>query len=347
MMNSSKTPWEAVSGVLLLNKPRGLTSQQALFRVRRRLRAAKAGHGGTLDPLADGLLMLCFGAATKFAQRHLEADKRYVAVLQLGVRTTTDDAEGEIVERRAVQSSRAQIDAVLPRFIGAITQAPPVYSALKRDGKPLYAYARAGQAVEVTARTVQIHAIDVLALQDDRLTLAVHCGKGTYIRALARDIGEALGCGAHLAALTRTASGGFSLEQALTLDEVEALAPADLRERLLPTDVLLQSSPRQNLDLASAQRFLHGARLSGLSPDQPAAPGEDVRVYGPLAAGEPAVLLGVGTWEAGVLSPRRLLCLDELAPVKNAAIKNAATQPPISQPRIESLAESLHQDATP
>lgn len=345
-MNVQKTPWEAVNGVLLLNKPRGLTSQQALFRVRRRLRAAKAGHGGTLDPLADGLLMLCFGAATKFAQRHLEADKRYAAVLQLGVRTTTDDAEGEIVERRAVEVSRSQVDAVLPRFIGAISQTPPVYSALKRDGKPLYAYARAGETVEVAARTVQIHSMDVLSLQNDQLALTVHCGKGTYIRALARDIGEALGFGAHLAALTRTASGGFSLEQALTLDEAEALASADLRSRLLPTDVLLQSSPRQNLDLALAQRFLHGARLSGLAPDEPVVPGEDVRVYGPLAAGQDAVLLGIGAWEQGaesvVLSPRRLLCSDELAPARTFAIP-----PPISQPRTESLPESLHQDATP
>lgn len=337
-MNVQKTPWEAVNGVLLLNKPRGLTSQQALFRVRRRLRAAKAGHGGTLDPLADGLLMLCFGAATKFAQRHLEADKRYAAVLQLGVRTTTDDAEGEIVEHRAVDVSRAQVDIVLPRFIGAIRQTPPVYSALKRDGKPLYAYARAGETVEVAARTVQIHSIDVLSLQNNQLTLTVHCGKGTYIRALARDIGEALGCGAHLAALTRTASGGFLLEQALTLDEAEALVPADLRSRLLPTDVLLQSSPRQNLDAAQAQRFLHGGRLSGLPVLEQADPGEEVRVYGPLAAGQPAVLLGIGAWDGGVLAPRRLLCAEELLPPVAPA-----AQPSISPFRTE----SFHQDATP
>ena len=342
-MNVQKAPWEAVNGVLLLNKPRGLTSQQALFRVRRRLRAAKAGHGGTLDPLADGLLMLCFGAATKFAQRHLEADKRYVAMLQLGVRTTTDDAEGEVVERRDVRVDRAQVDAVLPRFLGAISQTPPVYSALKRDGRPLYAYARAGEAVEVAPRTVQIHAIELLSLQDDRLTLAVHCGKGTYIRALARDIGEALGCGAHLAALTRTASGAFQLAQALGLAEAEALDQAALRRALLPTDVLLQASPRLDLDGAQAQRFLHGARLSGLQTEGLIKPGEDVRIYGPLAAGQAAVLLGIGALESGVLAPRRLLCADELALTAAPAMPEAASSTPLSLLRTE----SLHQDVTP
>lgn len=337
-MNSNKTPWEAVNGVLLLNKPRGLTSQQALFRVRRVLRAAKAGHGGTLDPLADGLLLLCFGAATKFAQRHLEADKRYTAVLQLGIRTTTDDAEGEIVAQQPVQTDRSQIDAVLPRFMGPICQTPPIYSALKRAGKPLYAYARAGETVEIEPRTVQIHAIDVLALEGDRLTLDVRCGKGTYIRALARDIGDALGCGAHLASLTRTASGGFGLSQALELDAAEALGKTALRQKLLPPDALLQTSPRQNLDVEQAQRFLHGGRLGGLLHSEGAAPGAEVRVYGPLAADQPDVLLGIGSWDGHVLAPRRLLCPDELfypaAPV---------VQPPISQPRTE----SFHQDATP
>ena len=341
-MNVQKAPWEAVNGVLLLNKPRGLTSQQALFRMRRRLRAAKAGHGGTLDPLADGLLMLCFGAATKFAQRHLEADKRYVAVLQLGERTTTDDAEGEVVERRPVRVDRSQVEAALPRFIGAIRQTPPVYSALKRDGRPLYAYARAGEAVEIEARTVQIHAIDLISFENDRLTLDVHCGKGTYIRALARDLGEALGCGAHLAALTRTSSGGFQLQQALALDEAEALDQSALRKRLLPTDALLQSSPRVDLDAAQAQRFLHGARLNVLPSGAAIMPGVELRIYGPLAAGEDAVLLGIAAWEAGVLSPRRLLCADELAPHASAA-------PPdlVSSPISPFRTEFHHQDATP
>ncbi len=338
-MNSNKTPWEAVNGVLLLDKPRGLTSQQALFRARRVLRAAKAGHGGTLDPLADGLLMLCFGAATKFAQRHLEADKRYTAVLQLGVRTTTDDAEGEVVTaQQPVQVERSQVDAVLPRFIGTILQTPPIYSALKREGKPLYAYARAGEAVEIAPRSVQIFSIEVLALQDGRLTLDVHCGKGTYIRALARDIGDALGCGAHLAALTRTASGGFALSQALGLEAAEAMGKSALRDRLLPPDALLQALPRQTLDAVQAQRFLHGGRLSGLPVPAHLVRGEDVRVYGPLAEGQSAVLLGLGAWDGNVLAPRRLLCADELS---TSVVPQA--RPPISQLRTQ----LIHQDATP
>jgi tRNA pseudouridine55 synthase len=332
MMNSTKTPWEAVNGVLLLDKPRGLTSQQALAAVRRRLRAAKAGHGGTLDPLADGLLILCFGAATKFAQRHLDADKRYTAVLQLGVRTSTDDAEGEVLSRQAVDVSPAQIAAVLPRFVGTVMQTPPVYSALKRDGKPLYAYARAGQPIDVAARMVQIHAIDVVGLQDGRLTLDVFCGKGTYIRALARDIGDALGCGAHLAALTRTASAGFTLQQAISLETVQSLECDALRQRLLPPDALLQTVPRWDLDAAQAQRFLHGGRIPVANGGSAACLGGELRVYGPLAAGHTAQLLGLGVCDAGVLAPRRLLSADELP----------AVPPPAAHSRID----SFHQDAT-
>jgi len=332
-MNFTKTPWVAVNGVLLLDKPRGLTSQQALAVVRRRLRAAKAGHGGTLDPLADGLLILCFGAATKFAQRHLDADKRYTAVLQLGVRTSTDDAEGEVLSRQAVGVTRAQIAAVLPQFVGTVMQTPPVYSALKRDGKPLYAYARAGQQIDIAARTVQIHAIDVVGLEGDRLTLDVFCGKGTYIRALARDIGDALGCGAHLAALTRTASGGFDLQQAVTLDTVQSLECDALRQRLLPVDALLQAVPRWDLDAGQTQRFLHGGRIRIADGGNAACRGGELRVYGPLAAGQAAQLLGLGVCDGDLLAPRRLLSADELP---------AVVPPPAAHCRID----SFHQDAT-
>jgi tRNA pseudouridine55 synthase len=310
-MNADKTPWEAVNGVLLLDKPRGVSSQHALQRVRRVLRAAKAGHGGTLDPLADGLLMLCFGGATKFSQRHLEADKRYTAVVQLGVRTTTDDAEGAVLTQQPVQVERGRVEAVLARFTGAVSQIPPMHSALKRDGKPLYAYARAGQSLALAPRTVQIFSIDLLNLQDDRLVLAVHCGKGTYIRALARDIGEALGCGAHLASLTRTASGAFSLAQAIGLEAAEALGQ-QLRHSLLPTDALLQDLPRLDLDAEQTRRFQHGGRIAGLALDMPADAPCELRVYGPLSEAQPAVLLGTGLWDGAVLAPRRLLCADEL-----------------------------------
>lgn len=313
-MSSQKAPWAPVHGVLLLDKPRGITSQQALFKVRKRLLAAKAGHGGTLDPLADGLLILCFGAATKFAQRHLEADKRYTAVLQLGVRTSTDDAEGEVIQTRPVANiDRAAVDAVLHRFIGLIDQVPPIHSALKRDGRPLYAYARAGEAIDVPARRVRVDAIDVLSCAGDTLVLDVRCGKGTYIRSLARDIGEALGCGAHLAALRRTESGGFGVGQAMPLDAVEALSTEDLRARLLPPDALLHGVPRQELDDVAAQRFLHGQRLAGIRPTEAVADGAEVRVYGASAPGQPACLLGLGTWSEGVFAPLRLLSADELS----------------------------------
>lgn len=311
-MCCAKVPCEPVNGVLLLDKPRGITSQQALSRVRRRLRAAKAGHGGTLDPLADGLLVLCFGAATKFAQRHLDADKRYLATVRLGVSTRTDDAEGEVIETRPTQGIDAEaVRAVLPRFIGRIQQVPPLHSALKKDGKPLYAYARAGQAPEVPARPVRIDAIELLSCQDDTLQLDVRCGKGTYIRSLARDLGAALGCGAHLAALRRTASGGFDVAQALPLDRVEAMTSEDLRAALLPLDVLLAALPRQQLDAAAAQRFLHGQRLTGLRPTEPAPDGTEVRVYGRPAPGAASTLLGVATWARGVLHPLRVLAADE------------------------------------
>lgn len=324
-MSCAKVPWEPVNGVLLLDKPRAITSQQALARVRRRLRAAKAGHGGTLDPLAEGLLVLCFGAATKFAQRHLDADKRYLATLRLGVRTRTDDAEGEVIETRPTAGiDAAAVLAVLPQFIGRIGQVPPLHSALKKDGKPLYAYARAGQALDVPARRVRIDAIDLLSFQGDTLILDVRCGKGTYIRSLARDIGTALGCGAHLAALRRTASGGFDVAQAMSLDRAEALAPEDLRAALLPPDALLAGLPQQRLDAAAAQRFLHGQRLAGLRPTESAPDGAEVRIYGPPAPGAAATLLGVATWSQGVLQPLRLLSADELPSISPTAAEPAA-----------------------
>jgi tRNA pseudouridine55 synthase len=304
--------WAArpVHGVLLLDKPRGLTSQQAMQRARAALRAAKAGHTGTLDPLADGLLPLCFGAATKFAQVQLDADKAYVAQLQLGQTTSTDDGEGEVLERGAVPVlDEAALRPVLDRFVGRIAQVPPLYSALKREGRPLYAYARAGQTLEVAPREVRIDAIDVVAIDGDRLTLAVRCGKGTYIRALARDIGRELGCGAHLAALRRTASGGYDVAQSIALDTLVAPdADADAAAtRLLPVDSLLWALPRLDLDPAQADGLLQGRRLR-LTPATPPAAGA-VRVY---RAGEPPIFLGVGDWDGQVLAPQRLLSDEEL-----------------------------------
>jgi tRNA pseudouridine55 synthase len=271
-----RVPRRAVHGVLLLDKPLGLSSNDALQKVKRLYRAEKAGHTGTLDPLATGLLPLCFGAATKFSQASLDADKAYRATLQLGRTTNTGDAEGEVLLTRQVEVTRAQAEAACAAFVGAIAQVPPMYSALKYEGRALYAYARAGIEVERVPREVTIHAIDIVEWQGEELTLDVRCSKGTYIRTLAADIGEALGCGAHLAALRRTASGMLRVEAAHTLDTLAALDEAQRDALLLPADALLADWPEVRLDDAEAGRFLSGLRRS-----VDAADAACVRVYGP------------------------------------------------------------------
>ncbi len=309
MDTRARIRWQPVHGVLLLDKPRGLTSQDALQASRRVLQAAKGGHTGTLDPLADGLLPLCFGAATKFAQIHLDADKAYRAVVQLGVSTTTDDGEGEVVRAQEIAApvSRAVLHAVLARFVGAIQQVPPLYSALKREGRPLYAYARAGQTIDVPARAVRIDAIDIVSIEGDRVTLDVRCGKGTYIRSLARDIGEALGCGAHLAALTRVASGPFTLTRAHSLDALRALEPAQARALLLPIDALVQDMPRVDLDSSQSAAIMHGRGVSN-----PSAPTDGLlRLYAHDDT-QRDVFLGLARDDAGTLRPQRLLSNEEL-----------------------------------
>ena len=218
-----KKAWKQVDGVLLLDKPLGLTSNDALQKARRLFSAAKGGHTGTLDPLATGLLPLCFGEATKFSADLLDADKTYEAVLRLGVTTDSGDADGTVVETAPVDIGESDVFGVLPRFTGDILQVPPMHSALKRNGRPLYELARQGIEVERDARAVTIHALDVLDFSGATLTLRVACSKGTYIRVLAADIGQALGCGAHLAALRRTVVGDLDLAQAVTLAELEAL----------------------------------------------------------------------------------------------------------------------------
>ena len=304
-----RSNWQQVHGVMLLDKPRGCTSQVALQQVRRALRAEKAGHTGTLDPLADGLLPLCFGAATKFAQMHLEADKAYRAVLQLGVTTTTDDGEGDVLERKDVPAmTPAQLQPVLQRFIGTTAQTPPIYSALKRAGKPLYAYARSGLDIDIPARQVRIDAIRFVAQDGDLLTLDVQCGKGTYIRALARDIGQHLGCGAHLAALRRTASGAFNISQARTLEAVRDLAADAAQACLLPVDCLVQGLPRIDLNVQQATRLLHGQTL--VPEPASALPIGLVRVHGPVSTHHS--FLGVAQWDGHALAPQRLLSHEEL-----------------------------------
>ena len=293
-----RTPRRAVHGVLLLDKPLGLSSNDALQKAKRLYRAEKAGHTGTLDPLATGLLPLCFGAATKFAQVSLDADKRYLATLKLGETTTTADGEGEVVLRRCVAVTRADIEAACLRFVGPIRQVPPMHSALKHEGRALYEYARAGVEIEREARAVTIHAIDVVEGAGDRWTLDVHCTKGTYIRTLAQDIGEQLGCGAHLSALRRTGSGALGIEAALTLEQLEAMTEAARDAALMPADALVADWPLVRLASDDAGRFLSGVRRRVSLFDSP-----HVRVYGP----EPGAFLGGGHIQAGELISTRLL----------------------------------------
>ena len=252
-----------VDGALLLDKPLGLSSNAALQTAKRLLGAAKAGHAGTLDPLASGLLVLLFGEATKFAGHLLDADKEYLATLKLGERTTTGDAEGQVLQAREISFPPETLQSVLERFRGEIEQVPPMHSALKREGTPLYKLARRGEEVERAPRRVRILQLQLLRQQGASLELRVVCTKGTYIRVLAEDIGEALRCGAHLSALRRTGAGRFRVEQACTL---EALGEASGREKLLPLPALIDGLPRAELGAAEEARLRQGQALqiSGL-----------------------------------------------------------------------------------
>ncbi len=291
-------------GVLLLDKPAGMSSNDALVKAKRLLNAEKAGHTGTLDPFATGLLPLCFGEATKFAQDLLDADKTYVATVRLGETTTTGDTEGEVREARPVNASREQVEQVLARFRGPILQVPPMYSALKRDGKPLYEYARAGITLERKARAVTIHALELLEFAPPLLKLRVTCSKGTYIRVLGEDIGSALGCGAHLAALRRTGIDTLELTGAVGLEALAAQPEAERAAALLPVDALLSKFPRVELNDELARRFRQGQRiaLNRAGIEAPCLEGR-VRVYGHDRA-----LLGTAQLMHGaLLAPERLV----------------------------------------
>ena len=291
-----------VHGVLLLDKPLGLSSNDALQKAKWLLRAEKAGHTGTLDPLATGVLPLCFGAATKFSQMHLDAHKTYEAVLRLGQRTTTADAEGEVIAERPVAYTAQRLAEVVRQFTGVIRQVPPMHSALKKDGRALYEYARAGIEVERTAREVEIFKLEVLDPSVDgshsAIKIRVSCSKGTYIRTLGEDIGEALGCGAHLASLRRVATGPFGLERCVTLAALEAMDEAQRDRCLLPVEALLADHTPLALEAADVARFLNGVCWCGAWPDQ-----ARVAVYGP----EGQSLLGTAQVVAGELIPTRLL----------------------------------------
>ena len=303
-----------VHGVLLLDKPLGWSSNDILQKVKWLLRAEKAGHTGTLDPLASGVLPLCFGAATKFSQLQLDADKTYEATAVLGIKTSTGDAEGEVIAERPVQVTPEDIARVQHQFTGAIQQMPPMHSALKKDGKALYEYARAGIEVEREARAVTIHhlAIELKEFKEFKensalahsqpaqaaIEMIVKCSKGTYIRTLGEDIGEALGCGAHLSRLRRIATGGFHAARCITLAELEAMPEEERLARLLPVDSLLEHHVPVTLDADNAARFLNGLpRRGAWQVDVP-----QVAVYAP--AGH---LLGTGHITRHELIPKRLL----------------------------------------
>ena len=303
-----RPPKRQVNGVLMIDKPVGLTSNGVLGVIKRLFGADKAGHTGTLDPFATGLLPVALGEATKFSGRLIEADKTYLATMRLGVTTTTGDLEGDVTETRAVDASTGQIARACAKFTGPIEQIPPMYSALKRDGKPLYEYARAGIEIERSARNVTIHSIELVSHQADLqaeqqahdVVFRVACSKGTYIRTLAEDIGRELGCGAHLIALRRERTGGFGMNTALTLDAIEAVAFEARDALLLPVDTLIADLPRIDCSAVDAARLRLGQKLSMYSLGVSA---EGLyRVYD-----EAAALTGLVQAISGALKPERLV----------------------------------------
>lgn len=298
-METKKKTWQRVDGVLLLDKPVGMSSNDALQKARRHYSAAKAGHTGTLDPLASGLLPLCFGEATKFAADLLDADKTYEAILRLGVATDSGDAEGQVLQTREVKVALPDFEAVLARFRGNIQQVPPMHSALKRDGRPLYELARQGIEVERAARPVTLYELALLSFAGDEVSIRVTCSKGTYIRVLAMDIGEALGCGAHLIGLRRTRVGDLGLNGAVTLETLAAQSEIQREAHLKPLDTLMQTLIRVDLDEGQGDRFVHGNPVAGLEP-----------VLGRIRVYRQDRLIGLGEFKAdGLLWPKRLIAL--------------------------------------
>jgi len=288
-----------MDGILLLDKPLGISSNQALQKVKWLFQAAKAGHTGSLDPLATGLLPICLGEATKFSHYLLDADKSYRATIMLGKTTTTGDAEGEVLTQQDVTVDLPQVRAVLNKFIGLILQVPPMYSALKHQGKKLYEYARDGIEITREAREVVIEAIQLEHFSGQVLEITVKCSKGTYIRTLAEDIGHALGCGAHLIALRRLSTAHFQLDEAITLDALEAL-PLEMRDaRLLKPDAAIASLPKVVLDADSTFYLLRGQEVWQAGLNEAGV----MRLYGP-----DHVFLGIGEQKPdGKIAPKRLV----------------------------------------
>jgi tRNA pseudouridine55 synthase len=288
-----------VNGVLLLDKPLGYSSNQALQKIKWLYQAEKAGHTGTLDPLATGLLPICLGEATKFAQYLTDADKSYIATIKLGVTTTTGDAEGEVVESRPVDVTRQRFEGVCQQFLGEISQVPPMYSALKHEGKALYEYARKGMEIERKARQVQIMEIATLRFEGSVAEIAVTCSKGTYIRMLAEDIGRELACGAHLIALRRTATAGYELNEAYTLDQIEAMTLEQRDKNLMPVDSAIDDLPKVELSEDQAYYLLQGQAIWKAGK----VPAGDCRLYD-----QEDRFIGLGyLQDDGKIAPKRLL----------------------------------------
>ncbi|GDX55115.1 tRNA pseudouridine synthase B [Methylophilaceae bacterium] len=287
-----------IDGVFLLNKPLGFSSNQALKKIQWLFNAKKAGHTGTLDPMASGLLPICIGEATKFSNRLLEANKTYIATVQLGLTTTTGDQEGEVLSQKEVVLKSNQLQETLQKFIGDITQIPPMFSALKFEGKPLYEYARQGIEIERKPRPVTIYDIKLNKIEESIVILEVICSKGTYIRTLAEDIGHALGCGAHLKGLERTQTGNFQLPDALTIEALEAMSMASREKTLLPVDALLEGLSSIELTVTEIEAIKKGQAIDFISEND-----NELRLYG--ASGQ---FLGVGQPDLqGHLFPKRLI----------------------------------------
>ncbi|MFW2439233.1 MAG: tRNA pseudouridine(55) synthase TruB [Arenicellales bacterium] len=290
---------DTVDGILLLDKGLGISSNRALQQARHLFNARKAGHTGSLDPLASGLLPLCFGEATKLSQYLLDSDKRYLTTFKLGETTTTGDKEGDVIAQKEVNISRQHLESVLNKFRGVIEQVPPMYSALKKDGKPLYKLARKGIEVERKPRTVEISGLSLLAFDADLLTLDVHCSKGFYIRSLAFDIGEALGCGAHVTELRRTAAGKFTVSDAVRIEQLEKMDSQQRLQQLMPVDAGIDDMPRVSLAHDASQYFKQGQMVRADVDPQDGL----VRVYS-----ENVCFIGIGeALEGRRIKPKRLL----------------------------------------
>ena len=287
-----------IDGVFLLDKPLGFSSNQALKKIQWLFNAKKAGHTGTLDPMASGLLPICLGEATKFSHRLLDANKSYIAIIHLGVTTSTGDQEGEVISEKEVVLNEAQLKDTLKKFIGDTTQIPPMYSALKFEGRPLYEYAREGIEIERKSRQIKIFDIKLINIEKSIITIEVLCSKGTYIRTLAEDIGQTMGCGAHLKGLERTQTGNFQLSEAFSIEALEAMPMASREKALMPIDVLLEELSSIKLNMAELDAIKKGQSIDFMSKND-----KEVRLYSPSGQ-----FVGVGQPDLkGRLFPKRLI----------------------------------------